>query len=333
MGSIQAIQSYNSDASTLLSVNEHNQLRVILLPEKIWRWIQALFIGKASAYSDCRAEKIAKAIQHIVHHEQLRTDHTWAYVDCMRRLQGRVKKEPARTQLAAAVKQVALRALEPKRALVAKAISHLKSNYESTATYSQALHFLKSCKRQIKEAKRTPLPLWFHATPNEGNLSSILWSQRIRQNHAIRGYGAYVSSSDEAGQIIGYGRYTFALDDDEISPNSAAYFVPNPENNFVSWGINRLFGWQCPSIWVRVHSDLTIQERSVAYISYPAHEEVTDQPSRTQLQQQYPWIRWINRDTSNKICEVFRAVTKRSLPNHWQQLQHTPHSDLPDHFK
>ncbi len=333
MGSIQAILSYNNDHSTLLSVNGRNEIRSLGLAEKIWRWIESIFIGREAAFSDCRAEKVAFAIQMMVDQKQLDVRHLWSCADCLQSLETRVGRAVAKRAIQITAKSCRIAASKPRKKLVKMAISHLQKNHEPTPAHNTALRFLYKCKGALSEGRRIALPYWFHATNDERKLTSILDSQAIKQNNAIRGYGAYVSSSDEAGQVIGYGRYTFALDDEAVTPHHAAYFVPNPETGLIGWGFNRLLGWKCASIWVRVHSSLSIQEKTVAYVTYPTEEEHTHRARRVSISQNYRWITWIDRDASNKITEVFRTVMKREIPGHWSQLQPTNPRDLPDHFQ
>ncbi len=331
--SIQAIQSYNSNASQLLCVDQNQNLRVVGTPERLVRWIQSIFIGKEAAFSDCKADNVAQAVGQLLQNQQLSNSQSWNCIDFLRSLQGRVRKADQKSDLANRAHQAALRVLQPKKELVSRAINHLTSNPEYTPEHAGALRFLTNSMHAIEAAKRVALPSWFHATPNEHNVTSILRSGQIQQNHAVRGYGAYVSSSDEAGEIMGYGRFTFALDDDHISPNQAAYFVPNPETSLLSWGLNRLVGWKCSSIWVRVANHIPVQTDSVAYLSYSPTEEQTNYVARALLKEQFPWIQWVSRAESNKISDVFREVSSRRLPAHWQPLQHTPHDVLPAHFR
>ncbi len=211
--------------------------------------------------------------------------------------------------------------LGEQRELILESIAYLEGHPDRTIAYRDALAFFKESLTANGNRKLVKLPHFFHATRAEQNLDSILKTQTIFQNHAVRGFGAYISTQDEAGQVIGYGRYTLAIDEIAVQHMQAAFFVPNPESSWFQMGVNRLFGWKAASVWIRVESDIPVTPHVIAYIAYPKEEENTMQAERLSIQREHPWIKWMNRATSEKIAEVFKAVTKRILPDHWRPLQ------------
>ena len=214
-----------------------------------------------------------------------------------------------------------------------KAINYLSEHPENSIAYSDALKYFNKCLQCNNESVVVKLPDFFHATTNGRNVSSILSKQEIFQNQAVRGYGSYVSTADEAGQVFGFGRYTFALDEAAIIHKPGAFFVPNPEGGVCSVIFNRLLGWKSPSIWVRVEANIPVNKHSVAYIGYPGEEEHTGRAERNEIQRKFPWVNWMNRKTSEKVCEVFRAVQVRDLPHEWRWMENMPHYRLPEHVR
>ena len=327
---LQTINNYlNYDH--LVCVDGRNQLRSVSALNWFSRLFHSLFVGKEKAFADCKAAKVAEAVKQLFEQHPLTPVNYWNAIDFLRKLGKRVKKQHSQAQLLALANETAQRILTPKRQLIDRAIQHLKTTPEPSPLHSEMLFFLKKWQKRIAKRERTALPFWFHATPDEQRVYSILNSSLIKQNQAVRGFGAYVSSSDEAGQVIGYGRYTFAVDQDFIEDKPAAFFVPNPEDTLSGWILNRVSGWKCPSIWVRVESDIPINTRSISYIGYP-HAEETSLVARSEIEKKHPWVRFMNRQTSEKICELFRKVSVRHIPSQWHWHETMEHVPMPAHF-
>ncbi|MBS0624496.1 MAG: hypothetical protein JSS32_00410 [Verrucomicrobia bacterium] len=332
MTTANSIQTYLS-TGRLVYVDPNSNLRVVSLGGYFIRWLKSLCVGKEAAFADCKSERVALAVERYLGQRGLPSFSRWNGVDFLRRLSQKVRRVEVRTDLQAKANRAAQIALAPKRNLVDRAILSMRNAPEGSIAYRDALTFLEERRARIVRGERTPLPHWFHATPNGQGVRSILGSATIYQNHAVRGYGAYVSSADEAGQIIGYGRYSFALDEDFIDDKRAFYFVPNPENSIGNWIYNRIAGWKCPSIWARVESHLPVHENSVAYICYPKEEEGARLNERNSIRRAHPWVRFMNRETSEKIYDVFRTVSTRIIPESWRRMRGLPRNDLPPHFR
>ena len=223
--------------------------------------------------------------------------------------------------------------LAKQRELILKAIIHLKEHPDRTRACSDAMAFFSEGLKKNERREWVKIPDYFHATADETNLRSILKAQTIFQNQAYKGYGAFVSTADEAGQILGYGRYTFAIDGETLKDKPGAFFIPNPEDGIWSVVRNRLLGWPSPSIWVRVESNLPVNQNSIAYIGYPPAEEQVLQGERAKIKENYPWVRWMNRKTSEKICETLRAVSTLELPRQWRWMKNETLHPLPQHIK
>lgn len=279
------------------------------------------------------AEKVADAVSRFLNDEGLAHSDQWGAIGFLRRLSLFVKNPEIQGKLESVANEAAHRILDVKRRLMIAAIDYMEKNPDNSIAYRDAIAFFRKKLEQITRGKQTAIPFWYHATPDHKGVRSILDCGRIFQNNAVRGYGAYVSSSDEAGQVMGYGRYTFALDSGVIHERPAAYFVPNPENTLRNWAYNRIHGWKCPSIWVRVERSIPIDSKSVAYIGYPRSEENTHVRQRAAIKKLHPWVQFMNRDTSEKICDVFRNVMLRSLPLHWRWMENIVRMPLPKHFE
>lgn len=147
---------------------------------------------------------------------------------------------------------------------------------------------------KLQQGINVPLPDFFHAT--RAGLESIIQTKTIRQSTSgLAGPGTYMSCNNEGH--IGYGPYSFAIDESILVNTQAKIFTGRQPNGDVYF-----------SLWAAVLKDIPILEDNIAFIDTASNdvERVTALVKAQNLH-----IEVIERSTSDSIRRIFDLSTKR----------------------
>jgi hypothetical protein len=141
--------------------------------------------------------------------------------------------------------------------------------------FDKVISFFANARKKLEEGYNTPLPYYYHATKTVKSLESIINSKLIIQNQAPRGFGAYISTQDEGGDILdplsdNYGPYTIALDFKAIPRFPMESIAPVTIYRGLK---NEQFTDRCcPNSnkrqWLKIKSDIELSPKNVAMIIY-----------------------------------------------------------------
>lgn len=193
---------------------------------------------------------------------------------------------------------------------------------EPSAWSSKAIEvdaYIQNTLMCFESGEAVPLPHFFHATgrkddPAKNKISYILiikdgW---IKPNDALRGYGAYASTYDEASEQ-GFGLFSFAIDEREIYSHSGLYFDGRrrklPEEIY-------------DALWVRTEfASLKITDKTVAYMVVEDATARTVMEHRLRQENLKVGFPILTREASRYITHLFdRAGKKHHIPENWKLL-------------
>lgn len=187
-----------------------------------------------------------------------------------------------------------------KQNLFIKALYHIKTNAVEGVTKKVNDYFLDALGK-LQKGQNIPLPNFYHSTPKTEFVASIIKSGKIKPNLAPAGYGACLSTNDEAVDPR-FGPYTFAIDQSHLV-DSEGYFFTRPSNAKGRY----------VSLTVCLQQNIQINDRTVPFLS-------TDESRVKELQEQIKAlglnVSVHDRATSDAIRHIFEMVNpKRDFPS------------------
>ena len=315
-----------------IDLNEKGNLQTISFLDHVWRVIKSVFIGTESAFALSQPLLVAEKIEKIFlrHKDHLKKGQALTFRDFFKALEN--KQHPFKCD--ERIKEISQKVFHevtivPKLKVVNAAIKQLSNriSFFNQHEIKEARDFFVYAKNRLLKNKNVPLPEWYHATKTPQSITNILSDGKVIRTPAVRGYGAYVSSNDEAGEIMGYGSWTIAFDGELVENSTAAFFVPNPDHDFTGKAFNWLAGWPHASIWARVDQDLIINKYTVAFF-------IADKKNMPVLEKaagkHHPKVPLISRIASKLIFSTLNEVAaKRELPHRWKWMEGAPKHPLP----
>lgn len=333
------ILSQPFNPSTLLYVDEHNQIGQVSFCGYLWRVLTALFIGCQRAFEDCSSQRVADAINEHVCSSHFNKSQMWTTIQFLREFKAVVRKDSNRMHIDAIANRLADGLLASKKEFVERAINYLECQGQDDLTNS-ALLFLRDAKNNIDQHRDTPLPMWFHAVKNRSEAEPIIHAREIRQSATDAGYGSCIASDDEYAKSTSSGKYTFAIDEDCIETAYGSYFFPVSETNIFQKAIHFFFSTEVPKpenppLHVRLEQNIPINCKTLAYFVFSKKDETSRdyQLFRARISLYCPWVKWMDRETSNKISEAFRNSIERTLPSQWNWMDGAAVQPLPREFR
>jgi len=318
-----------------LTLDEEGKLSVVSRISYLWRSLKSVFIGSDQAFSDCKVYPITLRVEKLFedHKDQLHRGQQLIIQNVLEVLPKRALKDEA----VAKVHEIRARifdevTIKPRLRLVNHSIEDLKRRlwWWKSLEYQDAIKFLEDAKGKLLRGEAACLPRWYHATRDLSRVEGILSKQTIQKNLAVKGYGAYVSSNDEAGERIGYGPFTLALDGDCIENFKGAFFIPNPEQHLFGRLVNWICGWPRASIWVRVEENIPVNRKTVAFL-------IADDQRLPELRQVVKKMQLdvpcVSRKVSRVISEALaNADSKAEMPHRWRWMPGMSRCSLPKPF-
>lgn len=332
---IQLIES-SKNAHYCLDLTKQGELQEISCLSHVWRIIKSIFIGTEKAFLPSNPLAIAEKVEEIFvqYQDKLKRGHSLIFQDFFTALAKKNNPKECASKIHSISQCIFNQVtIQPKLSLVNRAIRQLDTefSYFNGEGIQEAKKFFVRARTQLNNNRNVPLPEWYHATKTAGSITNILREGQVLRTQAFKGYGAYVSSNDEAGEVIGYGAWTIAFDGEFIERSTASFFVPNPDHDLQGKAYNWLYGWPHASIWARVDQNLPINKKTVAFlVADDEHMPVL----KKAVKLYHPGIPKVSRIASKYIFSALTKVgSKRELPYKWQWMDGELQQPLPVVFR